>query len=498
MQTDRQDLDKRYITFPVCNGSLLLTKYDYSAVYESETSCADVKKVCTLIEKSISKRPEAGDGGGVPDIPIPDPAETGLLTGDHTFAKSSELDDGRLLVIHYGAISQYKKGYIKLSLYNMPGSGNPSNIITVDIETPTGSTIYAYNDIDVITFGSDTFLIVFNSASQSRIIQGTIAGTVFTFDSYLTTIGSEQMYSVNFNKFPNGDGFALFVNKIITGSVRSMVILSYTYSGGVFTELITKQTLEAAYPVSVSVPVPPLYDPPDACGGSTIYNEAYQSYGFAMALIRETDSYYHFIGGHTQYGVINWRQIYNAHYWCFPLPAPIGRTIFVPTSIRIYKSTGNVSYWHSEAYRRDSGGLIGYLEVKRLGSTQRVVGVYPAPGDDGHKVIGLELVGNYAFPKRAFKLPAVTSLTDGGIYSISDEYFAVAVTGTGGVADFYPVIWLENNAFFGYLGEASKITLTGGQSIHLRGLTLANGRVCVLRTYSGYHSNVHLLDVSYV
>ncbi|KKK60483.1 hypothetical protein LCGC14_3023920, partial [marine sediment metagenome] len=86
---DRQDLDKRYInllcvephiTFPPCNGSLKLTEYGFDVSYEDETDCADINETCTIIDKFISKRPEAGDPGGLPDVPIPEPVEKASVT----------------------------------------------------------------------------------------------------------------------------------------------------------------------------------------------------------------------------------------------------------------------------------------------------------------------------------------------------------------------------------------------------------------------------------
>ena len=510
MQTDRQDLDKRYInllcvephiTFPPCNGSLKLTEYGFDVNYEDETDCADVNKTCTEIDKFISKRPEVGDEGGEPPI-VPDPVETGDLSGDYSFAKSSELDDGRLLTIHYGNPSQYKVGGIKLTLLNIPASGDPTHSVTIDIETPGGSPISAREDVDVITFGSDTFVIAYHDTGlgESKLLKGSISSgvpPVITFDSYVRKIADQRMYSANFVKLGSDAGFAIFINLVLT-TAGSAIMLAYTYSGGVFTEFINKKTIIAAFPVSLGLPGPPLYAPPDACGGSVVYNYVKQFYSFNVALVKETDDYYQFAGGYMQVAVINYVQILNAWGWCLPLPAPITKTIFVPTSIKIYKSDGSVLYWHTETYWRKAGGLIGYLEFKRLGSTQRAVGIYPAVGDDGHIVIGLELSGNYAIPRRAFKFHSVTVLTDGGIYSFNNEYFGVAITGAGGVTDFYPVIWLENNNFFGYLGEGSKVVIAGGSTVHLRGITMSNGRVCVLRTYSGYYGWIYLLDIGYV
>ncbi|KKK53711.1 hypothetical protein LCGC14_3092060, partial [marine sediment metagenome] len=129
--------------------------------------------------------------------------------------------------------------------------------------------------------------------------------------------------------------------------------------------------------------------------------------------------------------------------------------------------------------------------------TERVVCVFAARGNK-HIVVGLEAFGNYALPKRTFKLPSESTFTSGAVYSLGNEYFAVAVTGTGDVADFYPVIWLENNKFFGYLGEDSKVVLAGGSTIELRGLAMSNGRVCVFRTYYGFHGKIYVLDVNYV
>ncbi len=508
MQTDRQDLDKRYINllcvephiaFPPCDGSLKLTEYGFDVSYENETDCADVNKTCTIIDKFISKRPEAGDPGGLPDVPIPEPVETGDLSGDYSFGKSSELDDGRLLTIHYGDPGSYKLGLIELTLFNIPVSGDPVNLVSVSVETPGGSPITAREAIDVITFGSDTFVIAYYDIvlGESKLLKGSISGLVITFDEYITKIADERMYQVNFSKFDSDEGFALFVNKKIT-TASSMVILAYTYSGGIFTEFITKQALVSAFPSSLGLPGPPLYDPPDACGGEVVYNYAKQHYGFSMALIKETANYYQFAGGYMQSAVVNYVQILNAFSWCFTLPAQINKVIFVPTTIKMYKDDGAVLYWHSELYWKEAGALIGYLEFVRLGSTERVVGVMPAPGSSRHMTVGLKLSGNYAIPRRTFKLPSEAPFTNGAVYNLGNEYFAIAVTGDSGFVDFYPAIWLEDGSFFGYLGEDSKIILTSGNNLEIKGLAMSNGRVFVSKTYYGFHGKVHLLDVSYV
>ena len=507
MQTDRQDLDKRYINllcvephiaFPPCDGSLKLTEYGYDVNYESETDCADLNKTCTIIDKFISKRPEAGDVGGKPDIPPPIPTQTGVSPNSvYSFAKGDELGDGRLLLVHYGNTSSFKQGYLKVSLFEVGVSGDPVHITTVNVEAPTGGDLYCNGDIDIITFGSDTFLIVYFTLGETTIMRCSISGVIITFDSYLVKAADERCYSANFSKFDSESGFALFMNKVLTTDT-SMSVLAYTYSAGVFTQLLSEQSLEAGYPASMTVPGPPAYDPPDACGGEIVYNEVNQAYDFAMDIIKETADYYQFIGGHKQIAVINYVQMLNAFSWCLPIPQPIYKTIFVPTAIKIYKATGTMQYWHTLTYYRITYVGIGGLYVKRLGTTERVVGIFPVPAGDEHYIMGLYLSGNYAFLRRNFKLQSSSGYTDGALYDIDNESCAVAITGEDNKTEVYPIIWLEDDTFFGYIDGSSKLVVGAINSMHLRGRTLVNGRICLFIAYSGYKGYVYVLDISYV
>ncbi len=509
MQTDRQDLDKRYInllcvephiTFPPCNGSLKLTEYGFDVSYESETDCADINKTCTTIDKVISKRPEAGDGGGVPDSPLPEPSESGNLLGAYHFAKVSELDDGRVLAIHYKSQSQFQSGLLAITILDIGGSGDPTVLSMTTVITPdTSQDVYALRDIDIVTFNSDTFLIAYYSGvEKSVIVQGSISiGNVVSFDSYLNYICDTSMYQVKFAKSTGGSGLGVFVNCQYSGDpsdAPTMITIGYGFDGSSFALLAAKERQLTAYPYSIQVPVPPAYDPPDFCGGSVIANWNLQVYGFSMDFIKETDTYYLFAGGYTQRAVTNYVDIALAHFYCQTLPPIVTMSIFIAASFKIYKAgSSNMEYttYGNGSLSFSISTQIGYFVSKRLTDSKYLI-LTLVPGAYKHVVWGCNISGSTAKAVRRFDLSSTGTFYGGYVYSVSEEGFMVAISNDTKI-DIYSCLW-RPGYFYGYF---DKFSFSAKDTYFISGGTLSNERVLLNYTrYNQSNSSIKMLDIA--
>lgn len=507
MQTDRQDLDKRYInllcvephiTFPDCNGSLKITDFGYDVEYDSETSCADVNKTCDITEKAISRRPEDGDEGGTPDDPEPPPIESGDLLGAYHFAKVSELSDGRVAVLHYKFQSQYQKGYLAITILEIGESGDPTVLSTTDVITPdTSQSVYANADIDIVSFNSDTFLIAYwRGVEKSVIVVGSISiGNVVTFDSYLNYICDATMWQVKLSKSNDGACVGVFVNSKYAQSGDdhpTMITIGYSFNGSSFALLTSKVRHLTAYPYAVHTPEEWEYNPPDLCGGSVYGYWNLQVYGFSMDFIKETGSYYLFAGGYTQRAVTNYADIASAHFYCSPLPPAVYMTIFIAANFKIYKSGGSLmrfTTYGNGSLSFQIYGQIGYFVAKRL-TDDKVLVLTLTPGTFKHKIWGCSIVGSYTIPKRRFTLSSSGSFFGGYIYRVSDEDFIIAICNNTKV-DVYSCIWRIEVSY----GWYNKFSFSSLDTWFLSGDTLSNDRVLLNFTrYNQSDSSIKLLN----
>ncbi len=520
MQTDRQDLDKRYINllcvepkavFPLCNGSLKLTEYGYSVEYTSETSCADVKKTCKEIVKSISKRPEVGDVGGRPDIPIPVVTEQGSLTGRYRFGESSQLDDGRLVIFHYDS-SGWMIGDLYLSILDISGGGIPSVLSKTLVKFPDSQSVKGNNAIDIITFNSDTFVLAFCNTDSpnyiySLLLKGSIAlDNSVSFDSVLTNLYDvepqiESMYNATFTKFDNNSGFALFYNPErfdITNNCElnatSKWYIIFLYDGNNFTQV--KKAMIPYYPYSRDYTKSSGYNPPTNCDHQACFYGDMQIVEFEVGGFLETANSYVFYGVYHYRALVNGAWILEFLNNCADPPSKSIQEVLIPVKYLVSKSTYNITsvVWSSK--RICSGGSSS-LKYKNLSDGRALVIYRPDVLQTKLTVLACKVTaGGSFYVYKAFSIPSVSASNAGHIYPLNSEHFIVAVSDSP--TKVYSCVWKEDDSFCGRLGVAFDLILGQYSSDWLSGQMLTDGRICLINTQQIYMGHIHMLEVNYV
>lgn len=519
MQTDRQDLDKRYINllcvepkavFPLCNGSLKLTEYGYSVEYTSETSCADVKKTCKEIVKSISKRPEVGDVGGRPDIPIPDITEQNSLSERFRFGETSQLDDGRLVVFHYNS-SGWMIGELYLSILDVSGGGVPSILSKTLVEFPDSQSAMGDNAIDIITFNSDTFVLAFTNTNSpnyrySLLLKGSIAlDDSVSFDSVLTNLYDvkpqiETMYNATFTKFDNNSGFALFYNveryDVTDSCTRQATSKWYTiflYDGNNFTQV--RKVMIPYYPFPRDYTKSSSYNPPYNCDHQVCFFGDMQIVDFEIGGLLETANSYVF------YGMYHYRALTNA-YWisyfldlCANVPIKAIQEVLIPVKYLVSKSTYEIIEvaWNP---KRICSGAFPYIKCKML-SDNRALIIYRPIGQTKQIVLACKVSSSGSFyVYRSFSIPSVSPDNASHIYPLNSEHFIISVSDT--FAKIYSCVWKEDDSFCGRLGDDYDIILGYARATFLTGQTITDGRICLINTQQPQRGDLHMLEVNYV
>jgi hypothetical protein len=532
MQTDRQDLDKRYInllcvephiTLPDCNGSLKLTEYGHKVSYESETDCADINETCTIIEKEISKRPEAGDPGGLPDIEIPDISSFACGASNYQFGETTLLSDGRMLILHYQD-GNWKRGYLYLALVDV-GGASPVELTNIRVETPTGDDVYAYEAIDIVALRDDTFVIALfgtQVGNKSVLMVGSVTVNVLSFDYILTTLDSTfRMDNVSLS----GDGsnvFGVFYNVDRIGYTpdwetpgNSVYFKSYSYDGANFA-LLGSYTVAPRLPISVRVPPAyvPLTDwdeyyccpfpiPADAgyscCVEGLTDLEDIQARSSDMDFMREEGNSYLFAGGFVQPVVLTkWMDYFFSH--CLVLPTPRYKEILINVSFKVNKSGGvTITEFTPHRFCLAQGSRLECIAIapsKLITLVQRPLAYMPEGYDERIYVMGFEIdnAGGMYAGNRIKSLKIDENSAASHAYRIDDERFAVAVS--DGNAKVYPMAWTDN--YFGVFADIYTVDLSPQATpVILSGERIQDGRLCVNSTRTpGFAGVLCLLDVS--